>query len=139
MVRDGVMARQGVGESSTRPDGSRPAWKLQWGCGAPRKVCVFAWKAAREALATRANMHRRHMETVGTCMICGQEEETAHHALIRCPHSHNLWNEIRSVWQLPPDEALRNSEPDWPLMLLQDLNEAQRMRFCGACGMCTTS
>ncbi|VAH11601.1 unnamed protein product [Triticum turgidum subsp. durum] len=67
------------------------------------------------------------METASVCTICGQENETAHHALIRCPHARNLWNEMKNVWNLPPDDALRNSKPDWLLMLLQELNDTQRM------------
>ena len=127
MALDLIMAQQGIGESSARTDGSRPAWKLLWKCGAPAKVRVFAWKAAREALATRANKKRRHMELDGICTICGQEEETAHHALVRCPHAQNLWDAMRRVWDLPPIESLRNTQPDWLLMLLQELNDTQRM------------
>lgn len=61
------------------------------------------------------------------CTICGQEDETVHHELSRCPHACNLWTEMRSVWTLPLADALRNSEPYWLLMLLQELNETQNM------------
>ena len=71
---------------------------MLWSCGAPPKVCVFAWKAAREALATRLNKMKRHMEVDGVCTICGQEDESVHHALVRCPHAQNLWNVMRLVW-----------------------------------------
>ena len=57
-VRDDILAQKGTVACSTRPDGSRPGWKMLWSCGAPPKVCVFAWKAAREALATRFNNAR---------------------------------------------------------------------------------
>ena len=63
------------------------------------------------------------MEPVGTCTICGQEDETVHHALIRCPHARILWEEMRLVWDLPDVESLRRNEPDWLLMLMQELNE----------------
>ena len=72
-------------------------------------------------------MQRRHMEPDGICTICGLEEETTHHALLRCPHARNLWDGRDCVWDLPPDEALWNSEPDWLLMLIQQLNDTQRM------------
>lgn len=127
MALDAIMAREGIGETSARPDGTRPAWNLLWKCGAPPKVCVFAWKAAREALASRESMKRRHMEHDGTCTLCGQEDETAHHALVRCPQARNLWSAMRLVWDLPPEDALRKDEPDWLLLLLQKPSETQRM------------
>ena len=60
-------------------------------------------------------------------MICGLEEETTHHALLRYPHARHLWDAMKFVWDLPSDEALWNSEPDWLLMLIQQLNDTQRM------------
>ena len=61
------------------------------------------------------------------CTIRGQEDETDHHALIRCTYARNLWTGMRSVWHLPPDDVLRNAEPDWLLMLLQQISETQRL------------
>lgn len=126
-ARDEILARHGAVACSTRPDGSRPGWKMLWSCGAPPKVCVFAWKAAREALATRLNKMKRHMEVDGVCSICGQEDESVHHALVRCPHARNLWNVMRVVWDLPSEEVLSRREPDWLLLLLHELSETQRM------------
>ena len=103
--------------------------EMLWSCGAPPKVCVFAWKAARGALATKENKQRRQLEHDEICTICGQEIESNFHALVRCPHARNLWTAMRSVWDLPGDDLLKGTEPEWLLLCIQQLNETQRMLF----------
>ena len=121
------MTGDGESQSSSRPDGSRTAWKLLWNSGAPPKVNIFAWKAARDALATRENKRRRHLELENTCEICGLEAETTQHALTRCPPARDLWDAMRRVWDLPSDEVMHRDEPDWLLLVLQDLDDTRRM------------
>lgn len=120
------MQEQNVGASSNHPDGSRPEWNIQWRCQVPPKVCIFAWKACRDALATQVNMQRRKMVIHGTCTICGKEEEDTFHALVTCPHAQGLWQAMRSCWDLPGDAQVQRTGPDWLLLLLPQLNEIQR-------------
>jgi hypothetical protein len=121
------MSARETGASSARPDGSRPVWDLIWKNGAPAKVRIFAWKAGREALATQAEKKRRHMILDHTCTLCGLGEESVHHALIRCPHAVALWDAMRENWELPTQEDLRDSEPEWIFRLLYKLPDVQRL------------
>lgn len=104
------MQEQNVGASSNHPDGSRPEWNIQWRCQVPPKVCIFAWKACRDALATQVNMQRRKMVIHGTCTICGKEEEDTFHALVTCPHAQGLWQAMRSCWDLPGDAQVQRTD-----------------------------
>jgi hypothetical protein len=44
--------RPSQGATSRAPNGRRAIWKTLWGCPAPPKVRVFAWKLATNSLAT---------------------------------------------------------------------------------------
>jgi hypothetical protein len=49
------------------------------------KVRVFAWKLARNRLATQEkNRNHRGLARSTICTICGNEIETGHHAVIGC-------------------------------------------------------
>lgn len=121
------LEEQGVGATSARPDGTRPAWKMIWKCPAPLKVRIFAWKVAQDGLPTQQIKRVRHMEKHDECPICGLEEELTHHALIRCPHAKRLWSAMRCVWDLPAESQLQVDGHEWLLLLMYELNETQRL------------
>ncbi|GJR97624.1 RNA-directed DNA polymerase, eukaryota [Tanacetum coccineum] len=51
----------------------------------PIKINVFAWRAHREYLPTRANLNRRGIILdSSTCPLCQSSEEDIHHVLFRC-------------------------------------------------------
>jgi hypothetical protein len=56
----------------------------------------------------------RKLCKAATCQICGMENETGFHAVVRCTKSMAM----RSVWLLPGEEQFRHSGPDWLLLLL---------------------
>ena len=121
------MEAQGCGASSIRPDGRRPVWDLIWKNGAPAKVRVFAWSAARESLVTQATKNRMHMEQDPTCVLCGHAVEDVHHALVQCPHAVALWAAMRDYWDLPTIEDLCDAAPEWLFRLLDNLSDVQRL------------
>jgi hypothetical protein len=41
-----------MGATSRASDGHRAIFKAIWGCPAPQKVCIFAWKLATNCLPT---------------------------------------------------------------------------------------
>jgi hypothetical protein len=86
--------------------GDNSDWKCIWQCPVPPKVGVFAWKLARNALATQENMVCRGMDTPATCIICGSENKTSYHAMLKCPHTRGSWDAMKAVWDLPWDELL---------------------------------
>ena len=71
-------------------------------------------------------MHRRGIDTVSTCLICGTEAESTFHAMVKCPHAKSLWQTMRKVWRLPTDEMLFENNPDWVLHVLKCSDDDQR-------------
>jgi hypothetical protein len=115
--------------TSANPLGTSTDWKLIWQTPVPPKVRIFAWKLARNALATQVNMAHRKMETFATCTICGNADETTYHAMIQCPHARGLWSVMREVWDLPTEEMLFEHNPDWFMHALKRLDVDQRVFF----------
>jgi hypothetical protein len=106
------------GSSRERPYGYISEWNLIWHSLAPPKVKTFAWKLARDGLATTANMVRRKMINDSTCPIYGAGEEDIFHALVTCPQAHNLWGAMKQCWNIPSVKELYRNGKDWNLPLL---------------------
>jgi ribonuclease HI len=118
-----------IGTTSRAPDGHRAIWKALWGCPAPQKVRIFAWKLATNALATWDNKHKRNMETSNICVLCGVECEDNYHAFCRCPLAINLWHVMSEVWELPDPLTIPNVGSEWVLHLLHGKTELERLRI----------
>jgi len=52
------------------------------------------------------------------CTICGAEEESEFHAVMRCPHATLLRNTMRERWSLPEEQYLKPTGPDWLLNVI---------------------
>jgi hypothetical protein len=91
---------------------------------------MFAWKASREALPTKLNLHKRHIPVGTICEICGETEEDVIHALWSCNQLQPVWdNEVwaqsfRNTLVLDFAELLskvlqhgRNAEPETFIMI----------------------
>lgn len=81
-----------------RPSGSSEGnmtefWKTVWNVQGPPVVKLFLWKACRDALATRENLHRRKIIFDPCCPICGLETETVGHILWSCGSAQDVWLE----------------------------------------------
>jgi hypothetical protein len=50
--------------------------------------------------------------------MCRHWQEDCFHVVVDCPHAQALWLVMRERWCLPPEEKLRNVEPEWFLVLL---------------------
>lgn len=114
--------------SSTNPGGERALWQKIWAADVPQKVKIFAWRQARNALATQENRKARNLTKFSTCQICGNEEEDSHHAVVRCTKAQALRHEMRKVWQLPAESFFQRKEEDWLLNLLNRSSKEE-----GAC------
>jgi hypothetical protein len=95
-------------------------------CDGATEVCVFAWKVARQCLATQVNRRSRELVNSATCTICGNEEESVYHALLRCTKVRALRREMRQHWRLPEEPKINYTGPDWFLVLLPHLDEDQK-------------
>ena len=97
--------------SSGHQHGS-PAWKAFWKIPLPHKVLIFGWKVANKGLATQDNKKRRGIEISSICKICGMEEESSMHALVRCYHARSLREAIREEWPLPTESFFLSLTPE---------------------------
>jgi hypothetical protein len=89
-------------------------------------VHIFAWKLAVDGLATQDKRKWRGLVPSDLCDICGNGVETGHHAMITCTKARALWQEMRKEWQLPDDEQLRETRPDWLPLLLGRLDRHKK-------------
>jgi hypothetical protein len=123
------LQRPNQGTTSRAPNGRRAIWKALYGCPAPPKVRVFAWKLATNSLATWENKKKRKMEVFDTCIICGVECECMFHTFCRCPMARNLWQAMQEVpaWPLPDVDSLANTDSEWLLHLLEGKSENMRV------------
>jgi hypothetical protein len=64
---------------------------------------VFAWRAAREALPTKLNLHKRHIPVDTICEICSETEEDAIHAFWSCKQIQPVWD--NEMWS----QSIRNT------------------------------
>jgi hypothetical protein len=69
---------------------------------------------------------RRKLEVDSVCNICGREEENSFHAIVTCTKSRALRQEMRKVWDLPPEHKFAFTGPEWLQNLLQNVNTHQR-------------
>ncbi|XP_073351694.1 uncharacterized protein [Aegilops tauschii subsp. strangulata] len=113
--------------SSRAPDGRRAIWKTIWGCPAPPKVRVFAWRLVSNSLAIWANKFTRNLELNDLCPLCGVEREDGFHAMCRCPRARDLWRAVARDWPLPDVDEVRYTGPEWLLGVLDQLPEISRM------------
>jgi hypothetical protein len=73
-------------------------------------VKLFLWKACRNALATRGNLHRRNIISDPSCPICGLETETVEHILWRCGSAQDVWLESTKKLQKSTSAAWEFSD-----------------------------
>jgi len=66
-------------------DGSRSSvWGNIWKLQVPPKVKVFWWRVIHEFLPSRQVLHRKHVESIANCEVCGAESESIRHTLLEC-------------------------------------------------------
>ncbi|KAL2924063.1 hypothetical protein RDABS01_015554 [Bienertia sinuspersici] len=75
--------------SSSRDD--KGVWKGLWRTIIQPKIKTFAWRAMKDGLPVRKNLVARGMQVDYRCPMCGEEEESNVHMLMRCQDARNLW------------------------------------------------
>lgn len=112
LARDLQSEEDGTRQMSSSNQNGSPVWKSFWKIPLPHKVLIFGWKVANNGLATQDNKKRRGIEVTSMCKICGVEEESCMHALIRCNHAKTLRDEMRVVWMLPDENFFLSLTPE---------------------------
>lgn len=79
--------------SSSSDDVWRKIWKLE----VPPKVKVFWWRVMHGFLLARLVLHRRHVEPIPHCEVCGAEEESTRHVLIDCTIAKDFWEHAKEL------------------------------------------
>jgi hypothetical protein len=74
-----------------------PYWQKLWKAKVPPKVRVFWWRVSHDFIPCRENLHRRHLEPIGTCYFCGNEDESTFHALTQCTSAVIFWDKLKSL------------------------------------------
>jgi hypothetical protein len=73
-------------------------WKSVWKVRGPPVIKLFLWKACRNVLATKENLHRRTIISDPLCPICELENESVGHILWSCGSAKDVWLEsIRKI------------------------------------------
>lgn len=99
-------------QSSSGNQEGRPLWKKLWKLPIPHKVLTFGWRAVNNGLAVQANKRRRNICITSTCEVCGMEDESVMHALVRCGHALVLRFAMRELWDLPDEQHLLSLSTD---------------------------
>lgn len=86
---------------------ARAGYMTKFGKARCHKKSVFAWRLSQDGLATQLNRKRRTLTKLGTCDICGREDENGHHAVVNCTKAMALRYEMRKYWMLPDEEQFR--------------------------------
>ena len=107
-VRSAYFLAKSISDRS-RGSGSQPMtsqWTAVWKIREPPVVNMFLWKACRDILATRENLHRRKITPDPLCPICGREAETVGHILWSCGSAKDVWLEsTRKIQKSTSDEV----------------------------------
>jgi hypothetical protein len=88
----------------------------------------ITWKLSQNGLATQENRKHQGLASSDICIICGNEVETGHHAVIGCTKATALWHEMRNTWRLPEGKLLQCTGPDWLPLLLGRLSREEKAR-----------
>jgi hypothetical protein len=99
-----------------------------WSANVPSKVRIFAWRLSQDELATQVNWKMRTLEKDAICQVCGREDESGHHAVIRCTKAAALRHEMRKHWMLPGEHQFQKVGPDRFLMLLSVLDKETKAK-----------
>jgi hypothetical protein len=72
------------------------AFSKVWKCGAPSKVCAFAWQALLDRIPSKENLRKRHIlqPPQSVCVLCGLMEESTVHLFLHCEYSSKVWYKI---------------------------------------------
>ncbi|KAL4588235.1 hypothetical protein LXL04_001117 [Taraxacum kok-saghyz] len=78
----------------------------RWNRLIPRKVNIMIWRANRDRLPNRLNLHQKGIETLSVlCPICGNYPETLDHLFLKCEVASSTWGEMLRWLELDQHHA----------------------------------
>ena len=69
-------------------------WKRIWRMCVPLKVQGFWWRVVSGFLPTKGILHRRHIESIANCDVCGAAESIKH-VLTDCTVAKYCWDQAK--------------------------------------------
>ncbi|XP_075658974.1 uncharacterized protein LOC142628823 [Castanea sativa] len=88
----------------------------------PKKVIHFAWKAAKDMLASKEALRQRHIVVEDGCALCGAPTENILHILWFCAHAKEVWSS--SKFSLPFEVG-----PNWSFLdVMVKLQRSEELR-----------
>lgn len=78
-------------------------WKHIWNAKVGPKIKTFIWRACKNAIPTRSNLHRRNLADNHLCPVCQEAMEDVEHLLLTCPWTRPLWFGSPLQWN-PADQ-----------------------------------
>ena len=78
-------------QASSSTDNSAKVWKGVWRIRTPNKIRHFMWKAVKDSLPTKENLHKHQIPLDESCSLCEEYQETNLHALWLCDHAKSVW------------------------------------------------
>lgn len=101
-------------------------WKALWKLKVLPKIRVFWWRVAKGMLPCFGELRRRHIKTEANCPMCGCEEETLYHSLLKCDHARKFWDAGRFHF----DIKTPNLHPSSGSMDMLNPNLERRRHHC---------
>lgn len=66
-------------------------WKKLWEIKVIPRIKMFLWRACTESLPTRVKLWQRKCMDDPRCILCGEEEESLNHLMLRCIVTRPIW------------------------------------------------
>ena len=66
-------------------------WKDFWRIHLPQRMLPFGWKCLRSVITVRKTIHTKINSVSPLCPLCGVEEETIDHALMKYEYARSYW------------------------------------------------
>jgi hypothetical protein len=91
-----IELRRDVEAASSAGGPDKLFWKKLWRLPVPPKVRNFWWRVIKGFVPSKVVLCSRHIERIGFCEACGQEENVRH-AIFECTCAKLFWQEIKNT------------------------------------------
>lgn len=80
-----------AGQSSSSNSQVMTIWEKVWKAKVAPKIRTFGWKVLHDSIPVRVNLMKRKMCEDCVCPLCGEEDESLMHALVKCEEAAMIW------------------------------------------------
>lgn len=106
----------GGGGGSSDRSGMKQVWKCIYDLKLPNKIQSFAWRAYREALATKSNLKNRQITKDDIYTQCGKEPKISLHLFWFCDRVKEVWSNSKTVFPFFTDSKWSFVDVVWQLV-----------------------